>query len=254
MLKKVCRPLSPRCGRWQNCLGAEQPELDRLEGILTELLAQFYIKTATYSLNQWEQDFGIAENPELTQEQRRAQVLAKLNMRMSATVKMLENLVRQTVGAENVWIEEHPAEYAFTVYVQEDKLSDFLGIARRAVHDARPAHLNYKFIERLIRNARLDLYGGRVWADHSHVGVGGGHQRAVFGAACRRLRDIHFGAAGGGEYGMKYVLTASGERYLARVNAQMIRMHLVRVEVGERRVGCTRKAGSPAGCKAALTD
>ena len=31
---------------------------------------------------------------------------------------------------------------------------------------------------------------------------------------------------------MKYVLTASGERYLARVNAQMIRMHLVRVEVG----------------------
>ena len=100
-----------------------------------------------------------------TQEQRRAQVLAKLNMRMPATVKMLENLVRQTVGAENVWIEEHPAEYAFTVYVQEDKLSDFLGIARRAVHDARPAHLNYKFIERLIRNARLDLYGagyGRI--------------------------------------------------------------------------------------------
>lgn len=31
---------------------------------------------------------------------------------------------------------------------------------------------------------------------------------------------------------MKYVLTAAGERYLARVNAQMIRMHLVRVEVG----------------------
>ena len=31
---------------------------------------------------------------------------------------------------------------------------------------------------------------------------------------------------------MKYVLTAAGERYLARVNAQMIKMHLVRVEVG----------------------
>ena len=43
---------------------------------------------------------------------------------------------------------------------------------------------------------------------------------------------------------MKYVLTASGERYLARVNAQMIRMHLVRVEVGSGVSGCTRKAGS----------
>ena len=165
MLKKSVPPFVAQMREMAELFGAEQPELDRLEGILTELLAQFYIKTATYSLNQWEQDLGIAENPELTQEQRRAQVLAKLTMRIPATVKMLENLVRQTVGAENVWIEEHPAEYAFTVYVQEDKLSDFLWIARRAVHDARPAHLNYKFIERLIRNARLDLYGagyGRI--------------------------------------------------------------------------------------------
>ena len=110
MLKKSVPPFVAQMREMAELFGAEQPELDRLEGILTELLAQFYIKTATYSLNQWEQDFGIAENPELTQEQRRAQVLAKLNMRMPATVKMLENLVRQTVGAENVWIEEHPAE------------------------------------------------------------------------------------------------------------------------------------------------
>lgn len=131
MLKKSVPPFVARMREMAELFEAEQPELDRLEGILTELLAQFYIKTATYSLNQWEQDFGIVEDPELTQEQRRARVLAKLNMRMPATVKMLENLVRQTMGAENVRIEEHPTEYAFTVYVQEDKLSDFLGIARR---------------------------------------------------------------------------------------------------------------------------
>lgn len=165
MLKKSVPSFVAQMREMAELFGAEQPELDRLEGILTELLAQFYIKTATYSLDQWEEDFGIVKDPELTQEQRRARVLAKLNMRMPATVKMLENLVRQTMGEENVRIEEHPAEYAFTVYVQEDKLSDFLGIARRAVHTARPAHLNYKFIERLIRDARIDLYGagyGRI--------------------------------------------------------------------------------------------
>lgn len=80
MLKKSVPPFVAQMREMAELFGAEQPELDRLEGILTELLAQFYIKTATYSLNQWEQDFGIAENPELTQEQRRAQVLAKLNM------------------------------------------------------------------------------------------------------------------------------------------------------------------------------
>lgn len=31
---------------------------------------------------------------------------------------------------------------------------------------------------------------------------------------------------------MKYVLTAEGEKYLSRVNAQIIQMHLLRVEVG----------------------
>lgn len=159
MLKKSVPPFVARMREMAELFGAEQPELDRLEGILTELLAQFYIKTATYSLEQWEQDFGLVVDPELTLEQRRARVLAKLNMRMPATVKMLENLVRQTMGEENVRIEEHPAEYAFTVYVQEDKLSALLGIARKAVHDARPAHLNYKFIERLVRNSRIDLYG-----------------------------------------------------------------------------------------------
>ena len=87
MLKKSVPPFVAQMREMAELFGAEQPELDRLEGILTELLAQFYIKTATYSLNQWEQDFGIAENPELTQEQRRAQVLAKLNMRMPATGK-----------------------------------------------------------------------------------------------------------------------------------------------------------------------
>lgn len=165
MLEKSVPPFVARMREMAELFGAEQPELDRLDEILTEILAQFYIKTATYSLNQWEQDFGLIEDRELTQEQRRARVLAKLNMRMPATVKMLENLVRQTMGEENVRIEEHPAEYAFTVYVQEDKMSDLLGIARKAVHDARPAHLNYKFVERLIRNARLDLYGagyGRI--------------------------------------------------------------------------------------------
>ena len=72
MLKKSVPPFVAQMREMAELFGAEQPELDRLEGILTELLAQFYIKTATYSLNQWEQDFGIAENPELTQEQRRA--------------------------------------------------------------------------------------------------------------------------------------------------------------------------------------
>lgn len=66
MLKKSVPPFVAQMREMAELFGAEQPELDRLEGILTELLAQFYIKTATYSLDQWEEDFGIVKDPELT--------------------------------------------------------------------------------------------------------------------------------------------------------------------------------------------
>lgn len=142
--------------------GAEQPEIDRLTADLASLLDQFYIKMATYSLDIWEVEFGIDYDPELSTKQRRAQILGKLNTKAPATVKMLENLVRQVMGADRVWIVEHPHEYRFVVYVQEKKLSDLLGIAKTAVHDARPAHLNYHFIERMIRDSLTTEYVGAV--------------------------------------------------------------------------------------------
>lgn len=162
MLKKSVPPFVAQMREMAELFYAEQPELDRLEGILSALLAQFYIKTATYSLDMWEEEFGLSHDPTLTLQQRRARILAKLNTRTPATVKMLENLVKQTMGEDIVWIEEHPENYMFIVYVQEEKLSELLGIAKDAVYAARPAHLNYKFIERLIRTAVLEAYAGVI--------------------------------------------------------------------------------------------
>lgn len=158
MLKKSVPPFVAQMREMAELFFAEQPELDRMENNLSELLSQFYIKTATYSLDMWEDEFGLPHDPELSLQQRRARVLAKLNTRPPATVSMLENLVKQTMGEDIVWIEEHPEDYMFTVYVQEEKLSELLGIAKSAVHAARPAHLNYKFIERLIRKAGVEIY------------------------------------------------------------------------------------------------
>lgn len=160
MLKKSVPPFVAQMREMAELFVAEQPELDRMENDLSQLLSQFYIKTATYSLDRWEEDFGLTADPELTLQQRRARVLAKLNSRPPATVRRLENLVRQTMGEDNVWIEEHPEDYSFTIYVQEEKLSDLLGIADQAMHDTRPAHLNYHFVERLIRDAQLQTYAG----------------------------------------------------------------------------------------------
>lgn len=160
MLNKSVPPFVAQMREMAELFLAEQPEFDRLEKELTELLKQFYIKSATYSLDQWEDEFGIERNSSLTLMQRRARVLAKLNSNPPATVKMLENLVFQILSANAVTIVEHPSEYHFDVYVNSDYLIETFEIADEAVRLARPAHLSYKFINRLIRNSTARIYYG----------------------------------------------------------------------------------------------
>lgn len=160
MLNKSVPPFVAQMREIAELFLAEQPELDRMEKELTELLKQFYIKTATYSLDQWENEFGIERNSSLTLMQRRARVLAKLNSNPPATVKMLENLVFQILSANAVTIVEHPSEYHFDIYVNSDYLIETFEIADEAVRLARPAHLSYKFINRLIRNSTSRIYYG----------------------------------------------------------------------------------------------
>ena len=141
MLKRSVPPFVAEMLEIAQLFVAEQPELDKMEADLTELLKQFYITS-------------------LTLMQRRARILAKLNSNPPATVKMLENLVFQTLSANAVTIVEHPAEYSFTVYVNSDYLVETFAIADEAVRLARPAHLSYKFINRLIRKAVSRVYYG----------------------------------------------------------------------------------------------
>ncbi len=160
MLDKSVPPFVAQMREMAELFIAEQPELDRMERELTELLKQFYIKSATYSLDQWEDEFGIERNSSLTLMQRRARVLAKLNSNPPATVKMLENLVFQILSANAVTIVERPEKYHFDVYVNSDYLVETFEIADEAVRLARPAHLSYKFINRLIRNSTSRVYYG----------------------------------------------------------------------------------------------
>ncbi len=160
MLSKDVPPFVAQMREIAELFLAEQPELDKMEADIADLLRQFYIKSATWSLDQWEDEFGIERNTSLTLMQRRARVLAKLNSNPPATVRMLENLVFQILTANAVTIVEHPSQYSFDIYVNSDYLIDTFEIADEAVRLARPAHLSYKFINRLIRNSTSRIYLG----------------------------------------------------------------------------------------------
>lgn len=162
MLKDTVPGFVSRMKEIAEVFHAEQPELDQMKRRLEEIVKQFYVKTATFSLERWERDFGIGFDPSMDIDQRRARILAKMNMRTPATVKMLENLVLQTLDADRVFIKEYPSDYSFVIYVEKEYLVE-LGIAAEAVYYARPAHLDYRFIQVLVRRAEM----------MEHVGVYG---------------------------------------------------------------------------------
>lgn len=139
---------------------AEQPEIDLLEKILEDMLKQLYVKSAHYAIEIWEQEFGIVRDKSLTITQRRAQVLAKMNISTPASVQMLENLVMQVLTANKVTIIEHPETYSFDIYVNSKYIIENMKIAENAVYEARPAHLSYKFINEMIREAKSFIYFG----------------------------------------------------------------------------------------------
>lgn len=139
-------------------LGVDQEEIDRLEACIEEMTRQFWIMSATYSIDDWEKEFGIERNSTLTLGQRRAQVLAKLNTRAPSTVKMIENLVIKVLGERRVEVVEDYENYSFTIIIRSDYVPENMLVACDAVRRARPAHLNYGFVNKIARDSILQLY------------------------------------------------------------------------------------------------
>lgn len=139
-------------------LGVDQEEIDRLEACIGEMTRQFWIMSATYSIDDWEKEFGIERNSTLTLGQRRAQVLAKLNTRAPSTVKMIENLVIKVLGEPRVEVTENCEDYSFIITVRSDCILENMMIAGEAVRKARPAHLNYGFINKIARDSLMQPY------------------------------------------------------------------------------------------------
>lgn len=163
MLKDSLSFLEAEMQQMKELLKAEQGEIDLLLLTLENIYKRLYVKKSdTEGLGYWEKEFGLLSNTSLAEEQRRAQILAKLNGSMAATKEMLENLVRQVLAADSVKITEYPGEYRFVIYVGTRCFVENMEIADAAVDEARPAHLAYKFINTLTRKYRYKFFVGMI--------------------------------------------------------------------------------------------
>lgn len=132
---------------------AKGAEMDLLFEALDETLQQFFVRTATWGLDRWESELGIATDPSKPLDQRRAVVESKLRGSGKFSGRLVKS-VAEAYDSGTVDVSFQPADWSFTV-----KFVDTLGIPpnlddlRAVIDEIKPAHLAvvYEFSYLLIR-------------------------------------------------------------------------------------------------------
>jgi hypothetical protein len=138
-------------------LNAKGTELDQLYNALNETLNQFFVRTATWGLDRWEEELGLTTELAKPIEQRRALVESKLRGAGRFSGRLVKNVAEAYDGG-TVDVSFQPAEWSFTI-----KFVDTIGVPpnlddlKMVMEEIKPAHLKveYEFSYLLIR----DIHG-----------------------------------------------------------------------------------------------
>lgn len=110
---------------------------------IPDLLQQFFVKTATWGLDYWENEFGIVTNRSNSYVRRREIILAKMRGSGISTKERIKSIAEAFSGGE-VDVIEYNSEYRFEV-----KFIGVLGIPPNMagflnmLDEIKPAHLGY---------------------------------------------------------------------------------------------------------------
>lgn len=125
---------------------AQGAQLGGIYYYIQDLINQCFIDTATWGLNLWEEEFGIATNLSTSYEQRREILKAKKRGQGTTTKAMLKNAAQAFSGGECNII-EHNEEYYFVIqFVGVKGIPRNLQAFKNMLEDIKPAHLGYTFM------------------------------------------------------------------------------------------------------------
>lgn len=136
-------------------MSSQTIEADLLKASVEDLVANLYVKTATWGLAYFEEELGLYTDISKPYEERRERIMAKKRGNGTTTVKMLKDTALAFDCGE-VDVQERFNEYKFILKFVSQKgrpknLEDF----KNMVDEIKPCHLAYEF--EFIYNTHNDL-------------------------------------------------------------------------------------------------
>jgi uncharacterized protein YmfQ (DUF2313 family) len=143
-------------------------ELGIINYNLDDLQKQFFVDTATWGLNYWEEFLGIPTDLMQTIEARREVIKAKIRGTGAATKAMIKNMAEAFSGGE-VDVIENFADYSFIVqFIGIKGIPQNLNGLKNAIDMVKPAHLSCSFkysytVWDFIKNKAWNNFNNATW-------------------------------------------------------------------------------------------
>ena len=119
-------------------------EVDTLKAYIEDLSKNLYVKTATWGLDLFEEELGLATDKSISYEERRERILAKKRGNGTTTKAMIKNTAEAFSGGE-VEVIENFNDYSFVVkFVGVKGIPKNLTLFKNMIEEIKPAHLNYE--------------------------------------------------------------------------------------------------------------
>jgi len=128
-------------------LQGEGAEFDKVSQALNEALNQFFVRTATWGLDSWENELGLPPDPSLTDAQRQDRIVSRLRGFGTATITVVKSVAQAfDKGAIDV-AEDYPGYKVIIYFVDTTGIPSNLADMQAAVRAVVPAHLDvvYEF-------------------------------------------------------------------------------------------------------------
>lgn len=142
----------------QHMVQTEGLEFDSLAGAVDSALNQYFVSTATWNLDIWENELGLSPAQNQPVSQRRDRIVSRLRGTGTATVSIVKQVAESyDKGAIDV-IEDIPAYTVTIEFVDTRGIPPNLSDLKDAVRAVVPAHLRLQYEFRYTIYEELDGY------------------------------------------------------------------------------------------------
>lgn len=149
-------PYLLRAKEYRCLIESEGAEFDRLQNDIDSILGQFFVSTATWGLDQWEEFLGLEIYAGKPADQRRSRIISKMRGIGTVTVAMIKNVAEAYDGG-TVDVTEQPEFYQITItFIDTRGVPPNIEDLKEAIEEIIPAHLGVVYQYRYLIWDELD--------------------------------------------------------------------------------------------------